>query len=134
MAAPEVAAITSGFESRLSAAAGPAFRDRLRLVDLRWNSLVGIRPSLCRQSQSPLVITDSPDYLLVLGQTATLFTVGIDDRLVHIDVEDADRALLQLRLNGGFLLDGGRQTGGRANEASLVAIDDLNLLDLAHFA
>ena len=81
-----------------------------------------------------MIITDSLDNLIVLGQTATLFAVGIDDRLVHIDVEDADRALLQLRLNGGFLLDGGRQTGGRANEASLVAIDDLNLLDLTHFA
>ena len=125
-----IAAITSGFESRLSAAAGPAFR----LVDLCWSFLPGVRPGLSRHSQTSLVITDSPDYLLVLGQTATLFTVGIDDRLVHIDVEDADRALLQLRLNGGFLLDGGRQTGGRANEASLVAIDDLNLLDLTHFA
>ena len=81
-----------------------------------------------------LPISNPLDYLAVLGQTATLFAVGIDDRLVHIDVEDADRALLQLRLNGGFLLDGGRQTGGRAKPASLVTIDDLELLDLAHFA
>ena len=81
-----------------------------------------------------MVITDSLDYLIVLGQTATLFAFGIDDRLVHIDVEDADRALLYLRLNGEFLLDGGRQTGGRTKEASLVTVDDLDSLDLAHFA
>ena len=81
-----------------------------------------------------MIITDSLDNLIVLGQTATLFAVGIDDRLVHVDVEKPNRALLHLRLNGEFLLDGGRQTGGRANEASLVTVDDLDLLDLTHFA
>jgi hypothetical protein len=134
MAAPEVAAITSGFESRLSAAAGPAFRDRLRLVDLRRSFLAGTRPSLPRHSQTSLVITDYLDYLFVLGQTTSLPAIGVDHPLIDVHIEDAYRALLHLRLNGEFLLDGGRQTGGRAKPASLVTIDDLELLDLAHFA
>jgi hypothetical protein len=134
MAAPEVAAITSGFESRLSAAAGPAFRDRLRLVGLCRSFLAGARPSLPRHSQTSPVITDSLDYLFVLGQTTSLPAIGVDNPLIDVHIEDAYRALLQLRLNGEFLLDGGRQTGGRAKPASLVTVDDLELLDLAHFA
>jgi hypothetical protein len=129
-----IAAITSGFESRLSAAAGPAFRDRLRLVDLPRSFLAGTRTSLPRHSQTSLVITDSLDYLFVLGQTTSLPAVGVDNPLIDVHIEDAYRAFLHLRLNGEFLLDGGRQTGGRAKPASLVTIDDLELLDLAHFA
>ena len=81
-----------------------------------------------------MVITDSLDYLIVLGQAATLFAVGVDDRLIYVDVEQPNRALFDLRLNGEFLLDGGRQTGGRTKEASLVTVDDLDPLGLAHFA
>jgi hypothetical protein len=77
---------------------------------------------------------DSLDYLFVLGQTTSLPAIGVDNPLIDVHIEDAYRALLQLRLNGEFLLDGGRQTGGRAKPASLVTIDDLELLDLAHFA
>jgi hypothetical protein len=129
-----LAAITSGFESRLSAAAGPAFRDRLRLVGLRRSFLAGTRPSLPRRSQTSLVIADSLDYVFVLGQTASLPAIGVDNPLIDVHIEDAYRALLHLRLNGEFLLDRGRQTGGRAKESSLVTVDDLDLLDLAHLA
>jgi hypothetical protein len=77
---------------------------------------------------------DSLDYLFVLGQTTSLPAIGVDNPLIDVHIEDAYRALLQLRLNGEFLLDSGRQTGGRAKPASLVTVDDLELLDLAHFA
>ena len=120
-----IAAITSGFNSGLSAAAGPAVRGRLRLVNLRLSYPAGTRPSP--------VVTDSLDYLLVLWQTASLPAIRVHNPLVNVDIKHADRALLHLRLNGEFLLDGGRQTGGRTKPASLVTIDDLDLLDLAHF-
>ena len=76
---------------------------------------------------------DSLDYLFVLGQTTSLPAIGVDNPLIDVHIEDAYRALLQLRLNGEFLLDGGRQTGGRTQEPSLVAVDDLDFLDLSCF-
>jgi len=81
-----------------------------------------------------LIITDSLDNLIVLGQTATLFAVGIDDRLVHVDVEKPNRSLPDYRVNAEFLLDRGRQTGGRTKEASLVTVDDLDACWFAGFA
>jgi hypothetical protein len=72
--------------------------------------------------------------LLVLRQAAALPPVGVDDRLVEIHIEQADRALSHVSFETELLLDRGRQTGGRAPESSLIAVDDLDLLDLAHFA
>ncbi len=81
-----------------------------------------------------MVIPDLGDDLILSGQTPALPAIGINHPFICVDVEDADRAFLQLRLQAKLLLDCGRQTGGRAQEPSLVTIDDLDLLDLTHLA
>jgi hypothetical protein len=78
-------------------------------------------------------VTNPLEDLLVLRQTTALSPIGVDDRLVRVDVEQPKGPFPDFGFDPEFLLDGGRQTGGRTKPASLVTIDDLDLLDLAHF-
>ncbi len=87
--------------------------------------------SLARRCPA-LVIADPLDYLSVLRQTPPLSAVRVDHPLISVDIEHANRALFQTRLEAQFLLDHGRQTGGRTQVSSLVTVDYLDPLDFAH--
>jgi hypothetical protein len=131
-----LAAITSGFNSRPSAAAALASRRSFGLAGLGL-TLSGGFPFL-RLSGIREEITHPLEDILVLRQATALSPIGVDDGFVHVDVKQANWPLLDLRLEAEFLLDGGRQTGGRTKETSLVTIDDLysfrlaNLLGFSH--
>jgi hypothetical protein len=54
---------------------------------------------------------DLIEYFLVVGEAANV-VLAPDLLAVHVDVEDAARALDQLGINAELLLDRSRQTGG----------------------
>jgi len=122
-----IAANTSGLDSRPSATAALAF-------GCRHGGTLPSGPSLLRLSGKCEEITNPLDYLLALWQATALSPIGVDDGLVQVDVKQSYRSLLDFRFEAEFLLDRGRQTGGRTQEASLVTVDNLYRLDLAHLA
>ena len=81
----------------------------------------------CEETTNPL------DYLRALWQATALSPIGVNDGFVQVDVKQSYRSFFDLGFDAEFLLDRGRQTGGRTQEASLVTIDDLDLPDLARF-
>ena len=50
--------------------------------------------------------------------------LGVDELIVHLDVEDPAVALLELRVDAVALLQLGRQTGGSGEVVSLGAVGD----------
>jgi hypothetical protein len=119
-----MAAVTSGSRLGPSAAAALVCRGSLGLAGLAaaLSARLSWRPGGARQ-----VVPDPPDDVVVLRQTAALPPVGVDDGLVDIHVEEPDRPFPDIRFPSEFLLDDGRQTGGRTEEPSLVAVDYLHL-------
>ena len=53
--------------------------------------------------------------------------LGVDELIVHLDVEDPAVALLELRVDAVALLQLGRQTGGSGEVVSLRAVGDADL-------
>ena len=55
--------------------------------------------------------------------------LGVDELIVHLDVEDPAVALLELRVDAVALLQLGRQTGGSGEVVSLGAVGDPDFHD-----
>lgn len=122
----DAAATTGGFILGPSAATRAARRIVLRLAAGRLGCSAGPGPSL--------YVPDSLDYVLVLGQATPLPAIGVDHPLVCIDVKQSYWSLPGGCLQAELLPYLGRQTGGRTLEVSLMAVDNLDLLDLVGLA
>ena len=74
-----------------------------------------------------LVLTNPLENLLVVGEAATLLSVGIDYLIVDSHFEDATMPFLHIHRNTELVPDFSRQTGGPLVETSFNTVSNLNV-------